>query len=164
MERLSRTEPEEWRIIEALYGSLRRLWPPTDLEPGDLLHEALVLVLRRRSLSGLDAPVASVRKTIPDAGRPHNRGRGLGPCWPRHTARDGDRPGSPVNTGHCQLPCARGVGASPARSPLAATVYVAGYCTGSSTLTETRWPCSKSGVGPNRDRRLVPPFSTTVTS
>ena len=79
MQRLSRTEPEEWRIIEALYASLRRfaaVVAPADLEPDDLLQEALVSVLRRHSLSDLDYPAAYVRKTILNAARAHNRSRG----------------------------------------------------------------------------------------
>ena len=79
MEPLSRTEPEEWRIVEALYASLRRfaaVVAPADLEPDDLLQEALVSVLRRHSLSDLDHPAAYMRKTILNAARLHNRGRG----------------------------------------------------------------------------------------
>lgn len=79
MEPLSRTEPGEWRIIEELYPSLRRfaaVVAPTDLEPDDLLQEALVSVLRRRSLSELDHPAAYLRRTILNASRAHNRVRG----------------------------------------------------------------------------------------
>ena len=79
MEPLSRTEPEEWRIVEALYASLRRfaaVVAPADLEPDDLLQEALVSVLRRHSLSDLDHPAAYMRKTILNAALLHNRGRG----------------------------------------------------------------------------------------
>ena len=79
MEQLSRTEPGEWRIVEELYPSLRRfaaVVAPTDLEPDDLLQEALVSVLRRRSLSDLDQPAAYLRKTIINAAHAHNRGRG----------------------------------------------------------------------------------------
>lgn len=79
MEPLSRTEPGEWRIVEELYHSLRRfaaVVAPTDLEPDDLLQEALVSVLRKHSLSDLDHPAAYLRKTILNAALAHNRGRG----------------------------------------------------------------------------------------
>lgn len=79
MEILSRTESAEWRTVEALYPSLRRfaaVVAPTDLEPDDLLQEALVSVLRRHSLSDLEHPAAYLRKTILNAARAHNRGRG----------------------------------------------------------------------------------------
>lgn len=79
MEPLSRTEPGEWRIVEELYHSLRRfaaVVAPTDLEPDDLLQEALVSVLRKHSLSDLDHPAAYLRKTMLNAALAHNRGRG----------------------------------------------------------------------------------------
>lgn len=79
MEPLSRAERGEWRIVEALYPSLRRfaaVVAPIDLEPDDLLQEALVSVLRRRSLSDLDHPAAYLRKTIVNAACAHNRRRG----------------------------------------------------------------------------------------
>ena len=79
MEILSRTEPGEWRIVEDLYPSLRRfaaVVAPIDLEPDDLLQEAFVSVLRRHSLSDLDRPAAYLRKSILNAARAHNRGRG----------------------------------------------------------------------------------------
>ena len=78
MEPLSRTELSEWRIVEELYPSLRRfaaVVAPTDLEPDDLLQEALVSVLRKRSLSDLDHPAAYLRKTILNVAHGHNRGR-----------------------------------------------------------------------------------------
>lgn len=79
MEPLSRTEPGEWRIVENLYPSLRRfaaVVAPSDLEPDDLLQEALVSVLRSRSLSSLDRPAAYLRKTILNAAHAHSRARG----------------------------------------------------------------------------------------
>lgn len=76
---LSRTEPGEWRIVEDLYQSLRRfaaVVAPTDLEPDDLLQEALVSVLRKHSLSNLDHPAAYLRKAILNEAYSHSRRRG----------------------------------------------------------------------------------------
>lgn len=76
MELLSRTERGEWRIIDELYPSLRRfaaVVAPHDLDPDDLLQEALVLVLRRHRLSDLDYPGPYLRKTIMHAAVSHNR-------------------------------------------------------------------------------------------
>jgi RNA polymerase sigma-70 factor (ECF subfamily) len=79
MERVSRTELDEWSIVVELYPSLRRfaaVVAPVDLEPDDLLQEALVSVLRRHSFSDLDHPAAYMRKTILNAANAHNRSRG----------------------------------------------------------------------------------------
>lgn len=79
MESLSRVELGEWRIVEELYPSLRRfaaVVAPADLEPDDLLQQALVSVLRKRCFSDLDHPAAYLRKTILNAAHAHNRGRG----------------------------------------------------------------------------------------
>lgn len=76
MELLSRTEPDEWRIVDDLYPSLRRfaaVAAPPDLEPDDLLQEALVAVLRARALSDLDYPGTYIRKAILTAAAGHCR-------------------------------------------------------------------------------------------
>ena len=47
MELLGRTEPDEWQIVDDLYPSLRRfaaVAAPSDLDPDDLLQEAMVTV------------------------------------------------------------------------------------------------------------------------
>jgi RNA polymerase sigma factor (sigma-70 family) len=67
MELLGRTEPDEWQIVDDMYPSLRRfaaVAAPSDLDPDDLLQEAMVAVLRARRLSDLDHPAAYLRKTI----------------------------------------------------------------------------------------------------
>jgi RNA polymerase sigma-70 factor (ECF subfamily) len=79
MELLSRTEPEEWQIVSEWYPSLRRfaaVAAPFDLEPDDLLQEALVAVLRRHRLTELEHPIAYIRKTILNAAAAHSRRMG----------------------------------------------------------------------------------------
>jgi len=76
MELLSRTEPEEWQIVSDSYPSLRRfaaVAAPFDLEPDDLLQEALVAVMRNHRLTELDHPVAYLRRTILNAAAAHSR-------------------------------------------------------------------------------------------
>ena len=54
-------------LVEGLYPSLRRfaaLVAPWDLDPDDVLQEALVRVLTRRQLSSLEHPAAYLRRTI----------------------------------------------------------------------------------------------------
>jgi RNA polymerase sigma-70 factor (ECF subfamily) len=79
MELLSRTEPEEWQIVSEWYPSLRRfaaVAAPFDLEPDDLLQEALVAVLRKHRLTELEHPIAYIRKTILNAAAAHSRRMG----------------------------------------------------------------------------------------
>lgn len=79
MELLSRTEPEEWQIVSEMYPSLRRfaaVAAPFDLEPDDLLQEALVAVMRKHRLTELDHPIAYIRKTILNAAAAHSRRMG----------------------------------------------------------------------------------------
>ena len=79
MEPLSNAESREWGIVEELYPSLRRfaaVVAPSDLEPDDLLQEALVSVLQKRSVSSLDHPAAYLRRTILNAAIAHQRSRG----------------------------------------------------------------------------------------
>lgn len=62
-----RTGPDEWRVVDELYPSLRRfaaVTAPFDLDPDDLLQEALVKVLGRRALSDLDHPAAYLQRTM----------------------------------------------------------------------------------------------------
>ena len=79
MELLSRTERSEWAIVDEIYPPLRRfaaVVAPVDLEPDDLLQEALVSVLRSRRLSELDHPGAYLRKTVLNVAVSHNRRMG----------------------------------------------------------------------------------------
>jgi DNA-directed RNA polymerase specialized sigma24 family protein len=79
MELLSRTEPEEWEIVNEWYPPLRRfaaVAAPFDLEPDDLLQEALVAVMRRHRLTELDHPIAYIRKTILNEAAAHSRRMG----------------------------------------------------------------------------------------
>jgi RNA polymerase sigma factor (sigma-70 family) len=74
-----RTNPDEWRIVDDLYPALRRfaaVTAPADLEPDDLVQEALVNVLKRHSLSDLDHPGAYLRKTMVNLAASHYRRRG----------------------------------------------------------------------------------------
>ncbi len=75
-----RTDRSEWRLIDELYPSLRRfaaVTAPSDLDPDDLLQEALVRVLRRRSLSDLEVPAAYLRRTMLNIATSHNRRMGV---------------------------------------------------------------------------------------
>lgn len=60
-------QDEEGRLFAQLYGSLRRFAAvvgPVDLDPDDLLQEAVTRVLRRSLLTDLDDPGAYLRKTM----------------------------------------------------------------------------------------------------
>jgi DNA-directed RNA polymerase specialized sigma24 family protein len=79
MELLSRTEGDEWTAVDVLYGPLRRfaaVVAPPDLEPDDMLQEALVSVLRSHRLSDLDHPGAYLRKAVLNVAVSHNRRMG----------------------------------------------------------------------------------------
>lgn len=76
---VQRTDPEEWQIVDDLYPALRRfaaVTAPADLEPDDLLQEALVKTLRRNSLSDLDHPGAYLRRAMINVATSHHRRRG----------------------------------------------------------------------------------------
>lgn len=76
---VQRTDPEEWRVIDELYPSLRRfaaVTAPPDLEPDDLLQEALVKVLRKRALGELDHPAAYLQRTMVNLAASHSRSMG----------------------------------------------------------------------------------------
>lgn len=65
--------------FRALYPQLRRLAAvaaPSDLDPDDLLQEALARVLARGGLADLDHPLAYLRQTIVHLASNHNRSRG----------------------------------------------------------------------------------------
>lgn len=74
-----RTEPEEWRLIDELYPALHRfaaIVAPWDVEADDLLHDALVDVLAKRSFDEIDHPAAYLRRTIINLAAGHSRRRG----------------------------------------------------------------------------------------
>ena len=84
-----RTDPDEWRIVDELYASLRKfaaVVAPADLEPDDLLQEALVNVLRRHALSELDHPGAYLKRTMVNLAASHSRSMGR---WRRLLPRVG---------------------------------------------------------------------------
>jgi DNA-directed RNA polymerase specialized sigma24 family protein len=63
----SSLEDEERELIAALYPALRKIAAvagSVDIEPDDLVQEALVRTLRKGSLSRLDNPLAYLRRTI----------------------------------------------------------------------------------------------------
>jgi RNA polymerase sigma-70 factor (ECF subfamily) len=58
---------EESKLFADLYGPLRRFAAvvgPIEMDPDDLLQEAVARVLRRRRLTELDEPGAYLRKTM----------------------------------------------------------------------------------------------------
>jgi DNA-directed RNA polymerase specialized sigma24 family protein len=64
-----RSSIEEWEreLITSLYPALRRIAAVAgsfDVEPDDLVQEALMQTLRKGPLSDLDNPLAFLRKTI----------------------------------------------------------------------------------------------------
>ena len=78
-QRLERTEPEEWRIVEELYPKLHRfaaVAAPVDVDADDLLQEALARVLRKRALSELDNPSAYLQRTMVNLAASHSRRMG----------------------------------------------------------------------------------------
>ena len=78
---LERTDPGEWRIIDELYPSLRRfaaVAAPWDMDPDDLLQEALVRVLSAHSFSDLDRPSAYLQRVMVNLAASHNHRMGIG--------------------------------------------------------------------------------------
>lgn len=72
----ARISVNDWKLVEELYPRLRRFaavvasW---DLDPDDVLQEALVRVLSRRELSSLDHPAAYIRKAMTNVVRDEQR-------------------------------------------------------------------------------------------
>jgi DNA-directed RNA polymerase specialized sigma24 family protein len=63
----SSIDEREKALITSLYPALRKIAAvagSVDIEPDDLVQEALVRTLRRGPISGLDNPLAYLRKTI----------------------------------------------------------------------------------------------------
>ncbi len=73
-----RAPETEAELFARLYPSLRRFAAvagPSDLEPDDLVQEAVAQALRLRPLTELDQPLAYLRRTMLNLAR--NRRRGL---------------------------------------------------------------------------------------
>ena len=67
---------EESQLFAELYGPLRRFAAvvgPIEVDPDDLLQEAVARVLRRRRLTDLDKPGAYLRRTIVNLSSNHRR-------------------------------------------------------------------------------------------
>ncbi|CAN5797589.1 hypothetical protein BH10ACT1_BH10ACT1_10930 [soil metagenome] len=72
-------EDPDQALFEALYPGLRRyaaVVAPLDLDPDDLLQEAVVRALRTGQLGRLDHPAAYLRRTMVNLAANHNRSRG----------------------------------------------------------------------------------------
>ncbi len=98
VEAVQRTDADEWRIIDELYPSLRRfaaVAAPWDVEPDDLLQEALVKVLSKHPLSDLEHPAAYLRKTMISVAASHSRRMGAQRRALRRLAASEDGPSSP---------------------------------------------------------------------
>jgi len=73
----STLEEAERQLIMQLYPTLRRIAAvagPVEMEPDDLVQEALVRTLGRRKLTELDNPTAYLRATIVNLASNHRRG------------------------------------------------------------------------------------------
>jgi RNA polymerase sigma-70 factor (ECF subfamily) len=85
---------DDEEVFAALYPRLRRLAAvaaPIEVDPDDLVQDALVRVLRRGSLAALDDPGAYLSKVIVNLAS--NSRRGLGRrrrAWARHGAGSPD--------------------------------------------------------------------------
>ena len=69
-------QDEETRIFERLYDSLRRFAAvvgPIEVDPDDLLQEAVARVLQRKRLTELDEPGAYLRRTMVNLASNHRR-------------------------------------------------------------------------------------------
>ena len=67
MPKRSSIDEREKALIASLYPTLRKVAAvagSVDIEPDDLVQEALVRTLRRGPITGLDNPLAYLRKTI----------------------------------------------------------------------------------------------------
>jgi RNA polymerase sigma factor (sigma-70 family) len=74
-----RTDRDEWQIIDDHYAALRRfaaVAAPFDVDPDDLLQEALVRTLKRRALSDIAHPLPYLRSTMLNLAASHSRSMG----------------------------------------------------------------------------------------
>lgn len=73
------TNDDDGALFAAAYPALRRfaaVVAPLDLDPDDLLQEAVARALRIGPLHELDHPVAYLRRTMTNLAANHNRSRG----------------------------------------------------------------------------------------
>ena len=69
-------EEREKELIAELYPALRRIAAvagPIEVEPDDLVQEALVRTLSKRNIADLDNPLAYLRRTIVNLASNHRR-------------------------------------------------------------------------------------------
>jgi RNA polymerase sigma-70 factor (ECF subfamily) len=96
----SSIDERERELITSLYPALRKIAAvagSVDIEPDDLVQEALVRTLRRGSISNLDNPLAYLRRTIVNVAS--NQRRSLGrrrKAFARLSAEDGWLPSYPA--------------------------------------------------------------------
>ena len=79
MPKRSSIDEQEKELITSLYPTLRKIAAvagSVDVEPDDLVQEALVRVLRKGPLSELDNPLAYLRRTIVHLASNHRRSLG----------------------------------------------------------------------------------------
>lgn len=89
-----RAEETEGELFARLYPALRRFAAvagPTDLEPDDLVQEAVARALRLRPLTELDEPLAYLRRTILNLARNQRRGLARSRSRLARVDRDGAR-------------------------------------------------------------------------
>jgi DNA-directed RNA polymerase specialized sigma24 family protein len=78
--RSSREVDGDDRLFRSIYPRLRRyaaVWAPTDVEPDDLVQEAVAAALRKGPLSDLDEPLAYLRRSIANGAKNAYRDRKL---------------------------------------------------------------------------------------
>ncbi len=66
----------DWELFEAIYPKLRRfaaVVADLDIDPDDLVHDAVAAVLARRSLGDLDQPLGYLKKAIVNGSANHRR-------------------------------------------------------------------------------------------
>lgn len=74
-----RTSPPDEDVFRPLYPAMRRfaaVAAPVDVEPEDLLQDALVQTLRRHKLGDLDDPASYLRKAMLNLASNHRRRSG----------------------------------------------------------------------------------------
>ncbi len=73
-------DEQERAAVRTLYEPLRRfaaVVSPIEIDPDDLVQEALLQVLRRGTLSELDEPLAYLRRTVINLASNHRRHLGI---------------------------------------------------------------------------------------
>ena len=75
-----RPAPSDFEVFDSLYPALRRfaaVVADLDMDPDDLVHDALLAVLERRTLSEIDNPQAYLKRTIVNLSSNRRRRAGL---------------------------------------------------------------------------------------